>query len=773
MNRRDLLALLGAGTIGSTGGCGRPTAEDAGETEATTGTVVESPTATDQPRDSAVDPNSLRVDARVDAGAFQVPDGDDGWRSLLARGVNLGMGKPGAFPGEAAITREEYDRWLQQLGAANTNVVRVYTIHPPEFYTALAEYNADAAEPIYLLHGTWVPVERLVEAGNAYDTAVTEPFDRAIRETIDVVHGATTLPDRAGYASGTFDADISRYCLGHVPGVEWDPNVVMTTNEASPRDRYEGRFIRATGATAFEAWLAARLDLAARYEAREYGAQRPLSFVNWITTDPLSHPAEPLPLGDMVGVDPDVMTTTDHGAGLFATYHAYPYYPDFLNFSKEYLDATGPDGEPSSYAGYLRELVAATEHPLFIGEFGVPGSRGIAHEQVYGKDQGHHTEKQQGEINATLFATIAEADTLGSAVFSWQDEWFKRTWNTAAFTDPDRRPAWLNVESPEERFGLLSFDPGGPNRVTLSGDDGEWAGTETVATAADGPRIRLNDGADDARTLTQVEVTHDPHALLLRLHYRNLTEPVDWETMHTGVGLSVTPDRGIQSFPFGLDTQVNEGIDFAVHLAGPDDSRIVADSHYDQFYYRFGELEEAIETRPYASDPDTDRFHPMRMALSYALDLPTQDRTVPFRAFETGQLRYGVGNPTASDYDSMTDVHVDAAANTIELRVPWLLLNFRDPSTRRIAADIWTEGLDAAEQTPGVGVSAVTFRPTDDGTAEKRSGDGNHTDALPHTGNGRPAITDRYTWDSWQDPAYTERVKQSYDAVASVFDRYS
>jgi len=49
------------------------------------------------------------------------------------------MAKPGRFPGEAAITRAEYDRWLSDIGEI-ANVVRLDTIHPPAFYRALAAY---------------------------------------------------------------------------------------------------------------------------------------------------------------------------------------------------------------------------------------------------------------------------------------------------------------------------------------------------------------------------------------------------------------------------------------------------------------------------------------------------------------------------------------------------------------------------------------------------------------------------------------------------------
>ncbi len=70
--------------------------------------------------------------------------------NVLLKGVNMGIAKPGHFPGETAITKEEYFRWFKQIGAMHANAVRVYTIHPPAFYEAFYEYNEIAEQPLYL-----------------------------------------------------------------------------------------------------------------------------------------------------------------------------------------------------------------------------------------------------------------------------------------------------------------------------------------------------------------------------------------------------------------------------------------------------------------------------------------------------------------------------------------------------------------------------------------------------------------------------------------------
>ena len=84
----------------------------------------------------------------------------------------------------------------------------------------------------------------------------------------------------------------------------------------------------------------------------------------------------------MVSLDPSlVRATASNPAGWFASYHAYPYYPDFMLHDPGYNRARSSLGR-SNYFGYLAEL--KRHHagiPVLIAEYGVPSSRGDAHLQ--------------------------------------------------------------------------------------------------------------------------------------------------------------------------------------------------------------------------------------------------------------------------------------------------------------------------------------------------------------------------------------------------------
>ena len=116
-----------------------------------------------------------------------------------------------------------------------------------------------------------------------------------------------------------------------------------------------------------------------------------MSFSSWPTLDPLHHRTEGSGGDeDTQHVDLANLDVSRAPAGFFASYHAYPYYPDFMMLDPGYGKARSPEGR-SSYFGYLRELV---QHhaaiPTVISEYGVPSSRGTAHLHPLGWGHGGH-----------------------------------------------------------------------------------------------------------------------------------------------------------------------------------------------------------------------------------------------------------------------------------------------------------------------------------------------------------------------------------------------
>lgn len=693
----------------------------------------------------------LAYTSRINEDSFEIYVNDE-WDSITIKGVNIGKAKPGVFPGEAAITEEEYFRWLQYIGEMGANTIRIYTLHPPGFYHALKSYNEQSAEPIYLLQGVWVDEEPLEETLDAFDLEITDKFQEEMKRIVDVIHGNAFVEHRPGHAHGVYHADISQYVIGWIIGIEWYPQMVEGTNEkhATIGD-YDGNFVETTNAQGFEHWLAYQLDESISYEADRYQWIRPVSFTNWVTTDLLTHPAEPNVEEDMVGVDPNVINIKGAATATnqFASYHVYPYYPDFLNYESRYLEFVDHRGEFNNYAAYLKDLHEAHEMPILIAEFGVPGSRGMTHENPFGKNQGFLSEEEQGEITVQLYEDIVHEGLLGGLIFTWQDEWFKRTWNTMDYDSPERRPYWSNAQTNEQQFGLLSFDR---HKIKVDGDLSDWQDVSPLYTS-------------EQPILEKLFIDHDERYLYLRL---DLT--VDSEQDPTVNGfpillLDTIPNQGNQTIETIDGVTIDQGIDFVIEINGNEQSRVLVDRYYDlfklQYDYEFLEPEVPLPVN------NSGSFQPIHFALNQEIRIPSQNKVIPFSYYETGQLHHGNGNPEAADYDSLADFYSNPDDGIIEIRIPWLLLSFKDPSQREVISNIYEEDEGGiGELIDGIHVGVLFVQPTNNEDFQYEV-----IDSLPELQNGKMVkdSIEMYSWEPWDLPLYEERLKKSYYIVKKAF----
>lgn len=685
--------------------------------------------------------SSLNYNARIEENSFEVYENGK-WVPMTIKGVNMGMAKPGTFPGEAGITEEEYYRWFEQIGEMNANTIRVYTIHPPGFYNALKKYNEKSENPIYIFHGVWMNEEKLVESMDAFEPENLALFKQEMESIVDLIHGNKAIEPSPGHAHGVYESDVSQYIIGWIIGVEWNPEVVLSTNEKHSNDvgDYAGTFFETKDAQPFESWLAQLMDELTQYELDEYDWKRPMSFTNWVTTDILEHPADSSNAEDIVSVDPNVIYAKGEAedTGQFASYHVYPYYPDFLNYDADYLNYEDHRGEKNNYAGYLNELKSVHRLPILVAEFGVPASRGMTHTNPFGKNQGFLSETEQGEIISSLYEDILAEDYLGGLIFSWQDEWFKRTWNTMDYDNPDRRPFWSNVQTNEQRFGLLSFDP---LKIHPNGNKEEWT-TEPIYEKEDGD-------------LKALYTDHDETYLYVRLDIE-----AGSSEGYPIILLDTVPDQGNQTAEKLNEVQFKNGADFLIQLNG-DESHILINDYYDFYTYQYGIQSDFIDPKPEKPVNNSGKFVPIHFALNKEYYLPTENRTIPFQFYETGKLKEGNGDPTSENYDSLTDYHI-SEDGMIELRIPWLLLQAKDPSQKEFIGDIYKDGISASKVIDEISIGALYV-----------SENGDVIDSFPALENEKelPEMK-RYTWENWELPQTKERLKTSYQIIKQLFSNY-
>jgi hypothetical protein len=585
------------------------------------------------------EPEQFRGDYAIKDEQFAIWNGAN-YVPVFIKGINLGVSVPGTQPGQLAATAEDYSRWFDLIKEAGYNCIRLYTLHYPRFYHELRQYNLENPQnPLLVIHGIW-----LKENETLSDLFLqTDSFDQEIREVVAAVHGDITIDERLGQAHGNFTSDISPWVIGFLPGREIFPDEVALTNQNNPGETtYEGAFFQIPAGDPVEIWITQRLDGLMQYENEHYQAVRPTGFSSWPTLDPITHPTEHILLSteDTEKIDLANVVSTDSSAGFFIGYHAYPYYPDFIVHDPYYLAESDAAG-PNNYLGYLKDLKAHYQGiPLIIAEFGVPSSWGSGHYSPSGMHHGSHSEEQQGIYSIRMLDNIEESGCAGGIQFSLIDEWFKQTWITNPYSDKQYRHLWHNITAPEQNFGILAYAP-----------PPEEPFTET--------------GSYPGSPISSIEVHSDYTFFSVRVHmkpgqYRNDTLWVAFDTYESNLGESILPDG--RSIGVGSDTLRAE---FALQIPlGGDLARLFVTPGYDVYGIKsLVRLDTVIST-----STDNGLWNPVRWKTNY-----TYNRT-----------QY-IGELAISNSDDPYQFlnAVSLFNDSLEIRIPWTLLNFPAPTVGR------------------------------------------------------------------------------------------
>ena len=612
---------------------------------------------------------------------------DSGYEKFEIKGVNLGSGTPGEWSTDFAIDEETYLRWFKYIQEMGANTIRVYTVQADDFYNAFYKYNKDNPNPLYLIHGVWVNDYIQNSHRDAYDEDFYDKFLDDCKTMLDVIHGnkKISLGRMASAGSGTYQYDISPWVIGYILGVEWEDLTVAYTDEKYETEEryntYSGKYMYTTeDASPFETMLARVGDKVIEYESKRYKQQRLIAFSNWPTTDPFTYPKNVTEhFMKCAFVDTEhIKTTEEFLSGQFASYHVYPYYPDYLKYILDLTpygigdiqDFAIGDGKINTYLAYLKMLTNHHTMPVVISEFGVSTGRGMAHrDQNTGRNQGNMSEKEQGQALLDCYEDIQAAGCAGSCVFSWQDEWFKRTWNTMHAVDLKRTPYWSDYQTNEQYFGLISFDPGEKDSVCyVDGDISEWNEEDLVSQTDD----------------MSVSMKYDEKFVYFLVHKDGLN--FEEETLY--IPIDTTPKSG-STYCENYNLMFDRAADFLIVLNGKTGSRIQVQERYDALRSTYAQWVMKFDTYVTANQPDVDS--PEFVDINLVLDMKLLETTVnennSVEIFETGNLTYGNANPSSPDFNSLADFI--SKGEYIEIKLPWQLLNFADPSRMEIHDDYY------------------------------------------------------------------------------------
>ena len=646
---------------------------------------------------------------------------------IFLKGVNLGVAMPGHFPTEFSLSFNQYLAWFQLIGKMNANVIRIYTILPPEFYDAFAYYNLHYNEKkIYLLHGVWAEEP---ETNNYFYPKFERKFKSEIINVIDVIHGNAVIDPEPGHAHGSYSSDISKYIIGIILGREWEPRAVIRTNRVNSTKQFNGNFISINNGNAMEVWLAQMMDFTVQYETQTYTAQHPLSFVNWLPLDPMHHNTEFIENKTVREFDNDLEeidfrkynSTPLFPPGIFASYHVYPYYPDFIYLQKNYADAKNRKGEKDNYYGYLDELKRFTPSmPLVIAEYGLPSSRGNSHSTPLGFNQGGHNEQEQAALSWQLTKDIYDTKCAGAVFFEWIDEWFKFNWLVMDFEQPyERRKLWHNMENPEQNFGIVAVTSQGK---IIDGDLKDW---EKKPKGTDG--VFIDFYADASYFYIAAQLPE------FNLENQKLYLAID----------TYDKEKGDHHLPF-LNDRLKNGIEFLISIDSINNSKIKVDDSYSVYTDIYHNL-----VPVYTSSKNENGRYVDQILLSNRGRRTLTNDSIPPVLFNRSKLLFGKSsNPNTSN----ANWYWNPITKILEVRLDWHLLNVCDPSERRVLDD--RDGTPAIEYTQTKGFHIFPY------ITDKK-------DQI----TSYPLNSEDYflTCDTWEQPAYEMTLKPLYHTFRDSF----
>jgi hypothetical protein len=344
--------------------------------------------------------------------------------AVFFRGIGYSPYLPGETPLQGAPpgNDDRYSEHFDVLHGMGVNYLHVFPMKMPQkFFAEMDRTNMAYGQDIWI----WAYEEDFLAEAFLAKTL------NDIKAAIDHVY-TVGRPDR-----------LVLFSIGD----ELQADSVVRTDLRHPQVRnYKGKHIQVKNRTPTEIALARLIDEAMDYELTTYGQRHLYCHTSWTHIGPLTERPD-LEVPAVNAINPDL--------GDMVCLNVYTYARGVR---------TSPPGSVtgSSYQGYLEQLAAQTDKPIFITQVGystspyepkswVPGFGGHSHEAVASSFL---------SIWEDLRTAKGSEKFCGVSFFELQDEWWKSGEDP---TDSTRH----EEQDPEEWFGLFSV--GGDRRLVPKG----------------------------------------------------------------------------------------------------------------------------------------------------------------------------------------------------------------------------------------------------------------------------------------------------------------
>ena len=251
-----------------------------------------------------------------------------------------------------------------------------------------------------------------------------------------------------------------------------------------------------------------------------------------------------------------------------------------------------------------------------------------------------------------------------------------------------RTAYWSDYQTNEQYFGLLSFDPGKEQSVCyVDGDVSEWTEKDIVQ-----------------RGNTELSVKYDEKFM----YFLVKKDGLDFEKDVLYIPLDVTPKTG-SNYCKNFDVKFDRNADFVIVLDGKDNSRIMVQERYDALRSTYSKDIYKFDTyfKNNIPEKNSPKFVTIELILRTAIALSSETKETVAESYETGKLLYGNANPKSKEFNSLADFC--SSGDYIEIKLPWQLMNFADPSKMEIHDDYYDgnygiEYIDIDKMYAGIGM---------------------------------------------------------------------
>lgn len=671
----------------------------------------------------------LQVRASIKDGVIVYTDRDNNQQELVLRGINIDSSIPGYFNTDYKVDYDTWMRWFGQIQEMGVNTIRNYTVYDDSFYNAFYDYNKDNSKPLFLIQGIQVKDYANNNRNDAYANDFYNSLLNDSKVAVDVIHGRRNIPASSSTGTGIYRRDISDWVIGFIVGNEWNAATIEYTNNGKYSNDYSGKYFMTTeDASAFEALLASVMDKMLEYEVNKYNELRLITFAN----DPLSDPFEydkyyGLQLGKFTQIDPEHIKTKSNYYGFYASYALTPFNNDFKEYfseeQKEILKDILPElGDNDYVGGYAKLLSKYHTMPVIISSFECSTARGVADQDK------RYNEAEQGEVLVEAYNHIMDVGCAGGFICAWQDSWNRKSWNTSYAIETYGNEDWQDVQTVAQHRGILAFESGKEAVCVVDGDAKEWTEVKELVSAED------NDGYS-------MKVNSDAKYLYLLVEGKNIRNELD-------IVFDTTPKSGSKNAA-GVNPVFDRDVDFLLKINGAYNSKMYVQERYDSLRQNY--LEKITGENPFEKYPEanTDVFVPIRMIIAnkkIAQDGMSDEEIEKMSLYdtvETGVFRIGNANPESKYFDSLADFCY--GTDLVEIRVPWALLNFSDPSQRKIHDDYYKnfgrEDIEIDSIYVGVGSTKTSY-----------------------------IKLKEWQLQDWEKVEYRERLKQSYEFIKNSWE---